>query len=106
MLRSRRGYWKRVEPTWCPAKKGELVTRSVASETLILPVRAGVASLESIFTLNAVGAAIWELIDGQRSLADIIEQIRVAFEVQPDEAERDVSEFLADLCEAGLVERP
>jgi hypothetical protein len=95
-----------VDATWCPSKKSDLVTRTVSSETLILPVRAGVASLESIFTLNGVGAAVWDLIDGRRTMAAIVDQVREAFDVDPAEAERDVSEFLADLCEAGLVERP
>ena len=85
------------------AKKHEYVSRSVAGETLLLPVKSGVASLESIYTLNEVAGTIWELIDGQRSADAIAVELARRFEVSVEEAARDVHEFLADLTEAGLV---
>ena len=40
------------------ARHGEFVTREVAGETLVVPLRAGVGDLDSIYTVNDVGAAI------------------------------------------------
>jgi hypothetical protein len=86
------------------SKKNEYVSRDVAGETILLPVRSGVASLESIYTLNDVARTIWELIDGERTSQAIAEELARRFEVTTEEAQADVSEFLNDLAGAGLVE--
>ena len=85
-------------------KKDEFVSRAVAGETILLPVKSGVASLESIYTLNDVARTIWELIDGERTAAAIADELARRFEVTPEEAQADVAAFLADLAGAGLVE--
>ena len=47
----------------CYCKAGDLVTRSIATETIIVPVRAHVVDLESIYSMDQVGSLIWQLID-------------------------------------------
>lgn len=86
------------------SKKDEFVSRDLAGETILLPVKSGVASLESIYTLNEVARTIWDLIDGERTAAAIADELAARFEVSPREAQADVSEFLNDLAGAGLVE--
>ena len=86
-----------------PTRRGEFVTREVAGETLVVPIRAGVGDLDAIYTVNEVGAAIWRLIDGRRTVDDIALEVVRAFEVEPEQARRDVEEFLGILAEAGLV---
>jgi coenzyme PQQ synthesis protein D (PqqD) len=82
----------------------EFVTRRIADETLIVPVAGGVGDLEAIYSLNEVGARIWQLIDRPIRVDDIVEAIRREFDVSMSEAERDVLEFLDSLESAGLIE--
>ena len=84
-------------------RHGDFVTREVAGETIVVPIRAGVGDLDSIYTLNDVGATIWKLIDGTRTADDIALAVVEAFEVEPEQARRDVEEFLASLTEAGMI---
>jgi coenzyme PQQ synthesis protein D (PqqD) len=84
-------------------KDNQSVTRSIAGETIIVPVRSGVGDLDSIYTLNEVGTSIWELIDGTRSVEQIVEEIGNKYEVSSDEAAKDVSEFLTALQVEGLI---
>jgi hypothetical protein len=86
-------------------RHGDFVTREVAGETIVVPIRAGVGDLDSIYTLNDVGATIWNLIDGTRTADDIALAVVEAFEVEPEQARRDVEEFLAQLTEAGMIGR-
>jgi len=88
-----------------PSRHGEYVTREVAGETIVVPIRAGVGDLDSIYTLNEVGATIWKLIDGTRTADDIALAVVEVFEVEPEQARRDVEEFLAQLTEAGMIGR-
>jgi len=84
-------------------RHGDFVTREVAGETIVVPIRAGVGDLDSIYTLNEVGATIWKLIDGTRTADDIALAVVETFDVEPEQARRDVEEFLASLTEAGMV---
>ena len=84
-------------------KDKDLVTRSIAGETIIVPVRSNVGDLDSIYTLNMAGTMIWELIDGKNSVSKLIEEICNAYEVTPEEAEKDTLDFLNSLKESGLI---
>jgi len=84
-------------------KDKNFVTRRIADETIIVPLRSKVADLDSIYTLNEVGTLIWELMDGQKNVNQIVESICNAYEVTTEEAEKDTLNFLNSLKEAGLI---
>jgi hypothetical protein len=85
------------------AKVGDFVTRTIADETIVVPVRSGVGDLDSIYTFNEIGAFVWSLIDGSRTLEDIVAAIAAEFEVDIAEARGDALEFVGTLAEAGLI---
>jgi hypothetical protein len=79
-------------------KKSEsIVSRRIGDEYILVPIRQDVGDLESIYTLNETGALIWELIDGKLKVGEIKESLLEAFEVEPDEAEKDLIEHLQQL---------
>ena len=81
------------------------VSRTIADDVIIVPVRGGVGDLESIFTLNAVGASIWKLIDGRTSLQALAVARARGFEVSEAAAAADVQEFVELLSAKGLVSK-
>jgi len=79
-------------------KKSEsIVSRRIGDEFILVPIRQDVGDLESIYTLNETGALIWELIDGKLNVGEIKEGLVEAFEVEPEEAEKDLIEHLQQL---------
>jgi hypothetical protein len=85
-------------------KKAEgFVSRSVGDDTIVVPVRAGVANLEAIFTLNGVGSAIWSGIDGRATVAELSRAVAAVYDVGADAASADVVEFVELLLRKGLV---
>jgi len=84
-------------------KEKDLVTRCVAGETIVVPVKSNVGDLDSIYTLNDIGTTIWELIDGKNNVHQIIEAVCNTYEVTPQLAEKDTIEFLNSLAQAGLI---
>ena len=70
-----------------------------------MPIRQNVGDLESIFTLNDSAARVWDLIDGERTLAEIRDQIVIEFDVDAAQAERDINELVAQLQEFQAVSR-
>jgi hypothetical protein len=87
----------------CFAKENDLVTREVAGEKIIVPIKGHVGDLEGVYTLNELGATIWQLINGQTTARELIEAVRNEYDVGTAEAEKDVVDFLRSLEDAGLI---
>jgi hypothetical protein len=85
-------------------KSESVVSRKIVDELILVPIRKSVADMESLFTLNDVGARIYELIDGKRSVGGICGTIVEEFEVSDAEARADVTEFLEKLKGLGGIE--
>jgi hypothetical protein len=83
--------------------EGKVVTRRIANETVIVPMTANVADLDSVYTLNDVGSFIWERLDGQQTGQSIAEMVVAEFDVALDQAVRDVDELLTALESKGLA---
>lgn len=87
----------------CFKKHPDIVSRKIADEVILVPIRRNVGDLESIYTLNEVGAFIWELIDGKRKVKDIRKMIVEEFDVDEKKAEKDLIEFISQLEEVKVV---
>jgi hypothetical protein len=83
------------------AKNPSMVFRKIGDESLLVPIRQNAADLESIYVLNEVGGHIWELIDGKRTVRDIVRIIGFEFEANLAEIENDLTAFLQQLQEIG-----
>lgn len=58
---------------------------------------------EEVNVLNEIGSCIWELVDGMRSVGEITEIIVAEYDITPEEAERDVGEFIQELVENKML---
>jgi SynChlorMet cassette protein ScmD len=60
---------------------------------------------ETAFSLgtNPVGVAVWKLIDGRRSIEDIVAKIKNSFEDSPDASSKEINVFVDTLAENGFV---
>jgi hypothetical protein len=84
----------------------EVVARTVAGETLLVPVRRGVALCDRIFILNRTAAFLWLLLDGTRDRTELATRVRDEFEVPGDvDLSGDVARLIADLDQRGLLAR-
>jgi hypothetical protein len=78
-------------------RSDDFVFRRIENETILVPIRDNVADLGCIYSLNEVGAFIWQQLDGQASLQDIAGRISAEFEVTLDTAADDLAGFLDEL---------
>jgi len=80
-----------------------LVTRDLAGEKVIIPVRGKVGDLGSIYTLNSVGGDVWNLIDGKRTVAEIVSVLGEEYEVDAATVAADVRQLLDEMQEEKLI---
>lgn len=82
----------------------DIVVRKIEGETIIIPITAGIGDLEdALFTLNPTGLAVWEKLDGQNSVADIIEALLREYSASREEIEGDVLGLLKELYQKKLI---
>ena len=87
----------------CFAKDTRIVTRCIAGETVIVPIRHDTANLDSIYTLNEIGTVIWNLLDQQASFDQMVQSIAGEYEVSTEQAAEDIDDFLQKLQAAELI---
>jgi hypothetical protein len=81
-----------------------MVGRKIAEEFILVPIMQDARDSQCIYTLNDVGARIWELLDGNGvTIDDIVSAITQQYEVEAPQAEADVVEFLEQMKEIGAV---
>jgi hypothetical protein len=83
----------------------DIVAREIEGEVIIVPLVAGIGDMEDeLFTLNDTGKAIWDKLDGARSLADVVAALETEYEAAEDGAiERDVLGLVAELVERRML---
>ena len=83
-----------------------VVSRVVAGETLIVPVRAKVGDLASIYSFNGTGSLIWKLLESPRTVTELATAVAREYAVDAAQAERDVTDLVGEMQGVGLVEVP
>ncbi len=85
-------------------KSDSIVSRKIADEFILVPIKQNVGDLESISTLNEVAARIWELIDGKKKVMEIKDVILDEYEVTPKKLETDIIEYIKELENIGAIQ--
>ncbi len=80
-----------------PRKNTELAWRIIENETVIIPLDEQTTDFEKIELLNNTGTKIWELIDGNNTIKEIIEKICGEYAIGHEEAEKEVLGFIRNL---------
>lgn len=81
-----------------------VVSRVVAGETLIVPVRGKVGDLASIYSFNETGSLIWKLLDATRTVGEVVGAVAEEYQVDTEQVRQDVMRFLGDALGAALIE--
>jgi hypothetical protein len=81
-----------------PRRSPAAAWQKIEGEMVVLQADAG-----ELIGLNPVGARVWELIDGARTVEEIIAAVAAEFRVAPDRVAPDVEAFLAELSRAALI---
>jgi hypothetical protein len=81
----------------------DIVARAIAGENLLVPVRSGLAEIDSLYTCNPAGAFLFSRLDGSRDAGTLARDLASAFDVAESDALRDTLAFLGELRASGLA---
>jgi len=80
-----------------------IVTRKTGNEYVLVPVANNIADMNSVYTLNETGAFIWELIDGERNVEDLIEAVINEYDIDRETALTDVMSFIDNMSKYLII---
>jgi len=83
----------------------DTVTREVAGQMLLVPVRGRLADMQNLYVPEGVGEFIWGRLETPQSEEELLTAILDEFDVEREEAARDLGVFLSELTDRGLVKR-
>ena len=93
-----------VEMSGIYTSSEDIVAREIEGEVIIVPLVAGIGDLEDeLFTLNDSGKAIWKLLDGKRTLSEVVESLSQEYDATPVEIERDVLGLVNELVRRRML---
>lgn len=76
----------------------DVICRTIENESVLILPEEG-----SFVVINAIGAFIWQRLDGHRTLAQIVDEIMDTYDVSREQARGDCVAFVTALMERGLV---
>ena len=84
------------------------MTYFVSPECVSCVVEGGVAILDlrtnTYFSLNPVGASIWDHMSKPASLEDLVKAVSEEYAVAPEECRSDITHLLDDMLKHGLIQ--
>ena len=81
----------------------DFIFRKIVDEMVLVPIHLNVADMESIYTLNEVGASIWERLEAPASLEQLSSALLSEYDSDLDTISQDLIAFLQELQECGAV---
>ena len=81
-----------------------IVAREIEGDIIIIPLASGIGDADDeLYTLNETGRAIWQRLDGQRTLKEVAASLVGAFEAPVSEIETDVLGLASELAQRGIL---
>jgi coenzyme PQQ synthesis protein D (PqqD) len=81
-------------------RRERVLAKSTGGSLVLLDIDSG-----KYFSTNDVGARVWELTDGARSVSAIVGVVAAEYEVELDVIEADVMELVDELAQESLLLR-
>ena len=80
----------------------EFVLREIAGDYIIIPTGATVLEFNGLITVNEVGVTIWNLLQEEVTMDELVQGILNEYDVEEEVARNDIQEFLDKLIEGGI----
>lgn len=84
----------------------DVVAREVQGEFIIIPITSGISDVDTqdvLFTLNETGKAVWNKLDGKKSLKTVVEELSLGFEAPEEKIKEDVLGLTEELLKRKMV---
>jgi hypothetical protein len=82
----------------------DFIYRRIVDESVLVPIHRDVANMDSIYTLNEVGAFIWEQLEQPTTQSALQGAILHAYDADPGVLLADLERFLGEMYAIGALQ--
>ena len=84
-------------------KNPAFIFRKIVDEMVLVPVHQDVSRMDCIYTLNGVGAFVWERLDGRPTQAELLAGMTAEYDADPEVIAGDLANFLREMMTIGAI---
>ena len=85
-------------------KSDDVVAREIEGELIIIPMVAGIGNMENeLYALDEIGQEIWNRIDGQRSVDQIINELESLYDAARETIQKDVLGLISEIVSRKII---
>lgn len=82
----------------------DVVAREIEGEFLLIPIASGIGDMEDeLYTLNESGRAIWDKLDGVKTLAEIKAELAEEYDAPEEQLEADLLALVRELAVRKII---
>jgi hypothetical protein len=85
------------------AHSKEVVEKEIEGLLIIIPLRGGIEDKENHLALNDAGRAIWDAVDGRKTVNEVLCALADEFMAAPGEIEKDVFSTMDELLKRKML---
>lgn len=83
--------------------KKDFILREIAGDYIIIPTGKTALDFNGLITVNEVGASLWNMLQKEVTLEDLVQGILDEYDVEESVAREDIQEFLEALVKGGIL---
>jgi len=81
----------------------DFIYRKIVDESILVPLHKDVADMDSIYTLNAVGAFIWDQLENPVSKGELQTALQNTYDAEPEILDADLERFLEEMTAIAAI---
>ena len=93
-----------ITPDSVCVRSEDVVSREIEGELIIVPIASGIGDMEDeLYTLNETGKAVWQRLDGKRTLREVAADLAEQYSSPADLIARDVLGLATELARRKML---
>jgi len=85
------------------AQNPDFIYRRIVDEMILVPIHQDIADLDCIYSLNSLGAFIWEQLETPATRHELGKAIQAEFDTDERTIQRDLDPFLQEMVLLGAI---
>lgn len=85
------------------ARNPDFIYRKIVDESVLVPFHNNVADMDCIYTLNSLGAFIWEQLADPATRTQLEQAVLAEYDADPAVVVADLDRFLAEMVSIGAM---
>lgn len=85
------------------ARNPDFIYRKIVDESVLVPFHNNVADMDCIYTLNSLGAFIWEQLTEPATRVQLEQAVLAEYDADPAVVVADLDRFLAEMVSIGAM---